>query len=162
MKTITIRTADLTGAVLDWAVAVAEGKDYSACKDWGNAGVNDLGRCSIAHRNWNGAKYFEPSKNWGHGGPIIDRENIGISPPTSRVHRNGGYSPGWGPSGYWSATTWHAGVNGKRSIMLHESSALIAAMRCYVESKLGESIDVPQHVVDSAQRAAQAAQGSDK
>lgn len=159
----TIKTEDLTGAALDWAVAVAEGKDHSTDKDWGNALVNDLGRCSIAHRNWNGAKYFEPSKNWGHGGPIVERENIGLLPPTHRVHRNGGNSPGWGPSGIWSATTWHAGVNGKRSVAWHETDPLIAAMRCYVESKLGESIDVPQHVVDGAQRAAQAAQqGGDK
>ena len=60
MSTITIKAAELTGAALDWAVAVAEGKDYSTNKDWGNALVNDLGRCSIAHRDWNGAKYFDP------------------------------------------------------------------------------------------------------
>lgn len=161
MSKFTMKADELTGAVLDWAVALAEGKDYSTCKDWGNATVNELGRCSIAHRNWNGAKYFEPSKNWGHGGPIIEREGITLSSPGSLVHRNGGPRSGWGPSGIWGATTWHKGVNGRRSIAHHETSPLIAAMRCFVQSKLGESIDVPQHVVDSAQRAAQTAQGSE-
>ena len=135
----TTKTEDLAGAALDWAVAVAEGKDHSTNKDWGNASVNDLGRCSIAHRNWNGAKYFEPSKNWGHGGPIIEREMLGVMPV--------------------SDATWRAAdVDGSNGF---GPTPLIAAMRCYVDSKLGESIDVPRHVVDGAQRAAQAAQGGE-
>lgn len=144
MKLVAIKTEDLTGAQLDWAAAVADGKHAAVSKDWGNAGINDLGRCSISKVSWDCAKYFEPSKNWGHGGPIIQRENIGISPPTSRVHRHGGNSPGWGPSGVWTATTWHAGVNGRRAIAWHETEPLVAAMRCYVASKLGDTVEVPE------------------
>lgn len=141
MNKVTIKVADLTGAALDWAVAVAEGKDYSTCKDWGNATVNDLGRCSIAHRNWNGAKYFEPSKNWGHGGPIIQRERITIEFCRDLRDQNGLYihaemgTHQW--HGYWRGDHDHP---------------LTAAMRCYVASKLGESIDVPQHVVDATKQ----------
>lgn len=127
-----VETRELSGAALDWAVAVAEGKDYSTCKDWGNALINDLGRCSIAHRNWNGAKYFEPTKNWGHGGPIIEREMLGVMPV----------------SDCW----WRAGdVDGADGF---GSTPLIAAMRCYVTVKLGETVDVPEHVVEAAQRTA--------
>lgn len=143
-----VQVADLSGAVLDWAVAVAEGKDYSTNREWGNALINHLGRCSIANRNWSGAKYFEPSKNWGHGGPIIERENISLSPPTSSIHRNGGPKAGWGPSGRWTASTWHAGVSGKRSIASDKDSPLVVAMRCYVASKMGAEIDVPAYILE--------------
>lgn len=119
-----IQTKDLTGAQLDWAVAVAEGKHAAVSKDWGNAGINDLGRCSIAHVNWNCAKYFEPSKNWGHGGPIIEREMLGIMPV--------------------SDATWRAGdVDGANG---YGPTPLIAAMRCYVTAKLGEEVDVPDEL----------------
>lgn len=163
----TIKTEDLTGAPLDWAVAVALGAEFRTSsigaiharvggKSIGGFTTRVAGGVAIAD------SYFCPSTNWHQGGPIIDRENIGISPPTSRVHRNGGNSPGWGPSGYWSATTWHAGVNGRRSIALHESSALIAAMRCFVHSKLGESVEIPAEIpAELEQRAAQAAQGGE-
>ncbi len=116
-----VKTSELIGAQLDWAVAVAEGKHADVNKDWGNAFINDLGRCSISHRNWNGAKYFEPSKNWGHGGPIIDREKLGLMPI--------------------SDASWRAGdVDGANG---YGTSPLIAAMRCYVTSKLGAQVEVP-------------------
>jgi hypothetical protein len=146
----TVKVSEMSGAVLDWAVAASEGKDHSTHKDWGNAAINDLGRLSISHRNWNCAKYFEPSKKWAEGGPIVEREGITLSSPGSLVHRHGGPNAGWGPSGIWSATTWHKGVNGRRSIAHHETSPLIAAMRCYVASKLGETIEVPEHIAQAA------------
>jgi hypothetical protein len=134
MSTVTIKATELECPALDWAVAQCEGVEIER---------DESGLCFN--------RYY-PSYDWSLAGPIIDRENIGISPPTSRVHRNGGNSAGWGPSGYWSATTWHKGANGRRSIALHESSALIAAMRCYVESKLGETVEVPQELVPAAQQ----------
>lgn len=135
MTTTTIKTEELTGAALDWATFFAQ---------HGHAPVIMSGKV-FEDDGWKHTAY-SPSTYWAIAGPIIDRENIGISPPTSRVHRNGGNSPGWGPSGYWSATTWHAGVNGRRSIMLHETSVLIAAMRCFVHSKLGESAKIPEEL----------------
>lgn len=125
MKTITMKTEDLARPALDWAVAQCEGVEITR---------DESGLCF---------NHYYPSADWGCGGPIIDRENIGISPPTSRVHRNGGNSPGWGPSGVWTATTWHAGVNGKRAIAWHETEPLVAAMRCYVASKLGNTVEIP-------------------
>lgn len=176
----TIKTNELAGAALDLAVAMVDPQ----CKGLIFKAVNGVmcgvdpedGRICIyflpdarslsamrARRAISGAggEYaspYSPSIQWERGGAIIERENIGISPPTSRVHRNGGNSPGWGPSGYWSATTWHAGANGRRSIMLHETSVLIAAMRCFVHSKLGESVEIPEEL---EQRAAQAAHGGE-
>ncbi|CAH1655040.1 hypothetical protein CHELA1G11_10881 [Hyphomicrobiales bacterium] len=78
------------------------------------------------------------SSEWQHGGPIIYRNNIGISPPNSMVHRHGGPLSGWGESGQWSACTWHNGVIGRRAYAWHDTEPLVAAMRCFLVSKYGE------------------------
>lgn len=99
------------------------------------------------------AKVYAPHEDWAQAGPIIERENIGISPPTSRVHRNGGPNAGWGACGLWTATTWHKGANGRRAIAWHESSPLIAAMRCFVISKFGDEVpDDPSPVPLSGEK----------
>lgn len=54
-----IKTSELTGAALDWAVAKCEGR-----KD------NDFGWW------WDN---YKPSTNWAHGGPIIEREQINLN-----------------------------------------------------------------------------------
>lgn len=176
----TIKTDELTGSTLDLAVAMADpqcaGLQYRAingvvcgvdpeddiiCIFFMETGARLLEAVRAQKALGKAGEYAEvysPSSDWKKGGMLIQQESIGISPPTSPVHRIGGRSPGWGESGYWSATTWHKDVNGKRSMQLHESSALIAAMRCYVQSKLGESVEIP---ADLDQCAAQAAQGGE-
>lgn len=70
---------------------------------------------------------WKPSTNWAQGGPIIERERIDcISDP------NG--SAGWLGRNY---------VN-QKIIALYGSTPLIAAMRCYVASKLGDEIEIPE------------------
>jgi hypothetical protein len=133
-----VKTAELTGALLDCWVARAlnpEEKIFHNCDGW--------------TLRW----HIKPkpfSTDWAHGGPIIEREQIHLSPPTDRVHRNGGPNAGWGESGVWMATTWRKGASGRRPCAWDEKSPLVAAMRCYVISKFGD--EVP----DDA-RAAQAA-----
>ena len=101
-----MKTSELTGAVLDWAVAKCEGKIY---------GIP-------------GTRYeFQPSTHWAQGGPIIEREKIGLT-----------YS---GSIPCWYATN----QQGKRFLRLGETP-LIAAMRCYVASKLGDVVDVPREI----------------
>lgn len=55
MKTITINTAELSGAALDWAVAVA------VCK----RPVDRAG--------------YSPSTDWSQGGPLIERHDVWLS-----------------------------------------------------------------------------------
>lgn len=119
---IKVKAGDLSGAALDWAVALAEG--------------------------WPQPNMASPSTDWAAAGPIIKRENISLSPPTSVIHANGGNNPGWRPSGFWQACTWHQGVSGKRAFAWHETEPLIAAMRCFVRSKLGDEIEVPAELVE--------------
>jgi hypothetical protein len=101
-----MKTSELTGAALDWAV----------------------------HQAWcEGACHDEPyphySTNWAQGGPIIEREKIRLDTT-------------WNcEDGYWSARMdtvggWWLG-----------DTPLIAAMRCYVASKLGDTVDIPEELL---------------
>jgi hypothetical protein len=70
-----------------------------------------------------GIQSYGPSFIWSQGGPIIEREKICLSA--------------------WGLITWKA-------IAVEHSqfgdTPLIAAMRCYVSSKLGDEIDVPEEL----------------
>ena len=69
---------------------------------------------------------YEPSEDWAQGGPIIERENIRIS----AMQRRDWYAEAWG-----------------LPIRIYGPTPLIAAMRCYVASKLGDEIDVPNELL---------------
>ncbi len=86
------------------------------------------------------------STDWAKGGPLIDKYQLTLSPPTSPVHRNGGPHSGWGRSGVWNACTWEKGFDGRRAVAHHETSALVAAMRAFVEFSLGASVEVPKEL----------------
>ena len=100
-----MKTSELQGAALDWAVAKCSGTTMMA----------------FFTRN-----EYAPSTDWEQGGPIIERERIRLDCP-------------WNPGPYEAlckidgVTAWCEG-----------STALIAAMRCYVTSKLGEEVEIPE------------------
>lgn len=66
--------------------------------------------------------------NWDLGGPIIERERIRIDCP-------------WNP-GLFEATCKIDGV----TAWVKGDTVLVAAMRCYVASKLGAEVEVPDEV----------------
>ena len=106
-----MKTAELTGAALDWAVAKCEGEDYSPVTTHSGIGQE-----------------FPPtnhSTDWALGGSIIEREKIQLF-----VGVNG----------------WLAKVHGRAMRMAEGQTPLIAAMRCYVASKLGDDVDVPEEL----------------
>jgi hypothetical protein len=72
--------------------------------------------------------FFSPSKDWAQGGPIIDRERISVGDQTHL-------------EGQPEHSAWYA-TNRKGAHGLAETP-LVAAMRCYVASKLGDTVDVP-------------------
>ena len=108
-----IKTQHLGGATLDWVVATCEfDRPYLSG-----------GRVYAAY----GYMPFSPSTDWAVGGPIIEREKIGIlwsSTPECFVS--------WSPSG---------------EKVSRGPTPLIAAMRCYVASKLGAEVDGPQELL---------------
>ena len=123
-----MKTSELTGAALDWAVAKCEGVDditfYSGCEG------GDRNRPRKWVSNSNGFFTFDFS-SWAQGGPIIEREEFTLShSPYEHVF-------------YGRARPWCAE---KRGVMEYGPTPLIAAMRCYVASKLGNDVDVPEEL----------------
>jgi hypothetical protein len=114
-----MKTNELTGAALDCAVAKCEDIElYSGPRDSNPA----------YKANWVRRKHgdlYLPSTDWAQGGPIIEREKIQV--------KENGY-------GHWFAKI------GKGKWM-RGPTPLIAAMRCYVASKLGDEVDVPEELL---------------
>lgn len=71
------------------------------------------------------------SANWSQGGPIIEREGIGI-------RQYGDF-----PENRWQADKWAFKFVDP---MATGSTPLIAVMRCYVASKLGAEVEVPDEL----------------
>lgn len=68
------------------------------------------------------------STDWSQGGPIIEREKIGS------LHE---------ARGVWSASTkWEDPAK-----VFYGKTKLIAAMRCYVASKLGAEVEIPNELI---------------
>jgi len=106
-----IKTAELTGAALDWAVSACIGIGW----EMGDIDADEYG------------PKFKPSTDWAFGGPIIEREGINII-----------------QSGSWLAEmdADHSGA----VISAEGPTPLIAAMRCYVASKLGDEVEIPEEL----------------
>ena len=122
-----MKTSELTGAALDWAVAKCEGA-YAPSIDTDIDGTKRI--------NY-GGMYPEWSTDWAQGGPIIERERIGVLPITVTVGDEKGKRE-------WFASYEHAAPS--ESAYLSGDTALVAAMRCYVASKLGDTVDVPEEL----------------
>lgn len=129
------RTATLEGTNLDYAVAMALGNVVSF-------GVNRVTKEPIALMEVDGGivglndVWFRPSTKWSQGGPIIEREHITIVSP----------APWRGTEVEWSAAFHVSTDDAGNDDYEHEEigpTALIAAMRCFVASKLGEEVDIP-------------------
>lgn len=67
--------------------------------------------------------------DWAQGGPIIEREKVGTW-PAERIDKEG----------LWGARMLNTYIN-------YGPTPLIAAMRCYVVSKLGEEVEVPSELL---------------
>ena len=72
---------------------------------------------------------FSPSTNWALGGEIIERE--GISVDRDAVD--------------WTAWTW-ARTRDAAEYVSSGDTPLIAAMRCFVVSKLGDEVEIPEDI----------------
>jgi hypothetical protein len=104
-----MKTNELTGATLDWAVAKCEGRTWLDAKNF------------LAYWEEDGEMHY--STDWAQGGPIIERKKIGV----------------WTSGG---GLTWH-GKSFVLGIVIDGPTPLIAAMRCYVASELGDNVEIP-------------------
>ena len=115
-----IKTSELSGSALDWAAAAAVIDDTPQPE-----------KGLLIHQYGYGASVPPYSTDWSQGGPIIEREKIEI------VRGNPLYFPKGNENGDFYEPLWIAGKQ-------HGQTPLIAAMRCYVASKLGDEVDVPE------------------
>ena len=125
-----IKTIELTGAALDWAVAKCEGLRLH--KDALLGGVMKDGWWASGYytdpNQWIRLGRLRYSTSWAQGGPIIEREKIQINPSIS--------SDAWGA----------ANPSKDQCVWVWAETPLIAAMRSFVASRLGEEVEVPDEL----------------
>jgi hypothetical protein len=114
-------TAELTGRALDYAVALAAGYAPQV--------HHSSDRLRITWANPRpGTPCPALSTDWAQGGPIIERDGI-----CSQF--NGAQAQDWAR---WLA--WLPGMH----VRFYGPTPLVAAMRCYVASKLGDTVEIPE------------------
>lgn len=130
----TYKTAELEGALLDAAVAKAEGFP-SFWIDPGDESRNKS--CVLGPARAEDSRFdWCPSTAWEQGGPIIEREYIAVVPDGPHAKN------GW--DAYHDAS--YSGPDGQVDCddeIAHGPTLLIAAMRAYVASKFGETVELP-------------------
>lgn len=117
-----IKTSELNGATLNWAVAKCE--DIKVSPKFIST-PEGLRYRLAAQGGW-----YEPSTNWNQGGLIIDREKVQLSTLNQ-------------------GKEWCAALIYKADFIQYAETALKAAMRCYVASKLGNEIDIPENFINN-------------
>lgn len=128
-----VKTSELTNEALDCAVALAMGGTnlhFDTISSWW---ITIDGREVTFSKGWADSMRFRPSQEWACGGTIIERECIGLWPSDSR-------------EGMWAARPDYKAYP-ERLTPAYGSTPLIAAMRCYVASKLGETVDIPRGLI---------------
>ncbi len=144
--TVKRKAADLEGIELDWAVAKCEGYFSTAGQKpayWESKdGVEHFLKMHQAEGH--GVHWTHSSTDWSEAGAIIESESINLIKITD------------GPIKYIWAAKIECGQHAQSSHDFEEDfyyytkdevmrgpTPLIAAMRCYVESKLGSEVEIP-------------------
>jgi hypothetical protein len=126
-----MKTNQLTRAQLDWAVAKCEAFECrlsGTTMIFDGTEVGDDDEIRYVHY------VYSPSYSWAQGGPIIEREKIGLLHVENTL-----------PHQRWDAGETDELPNALWAIACGPTP-LIAAMRCYVASKLGDEVDIPQEL----------------
>ena len=127
---IEVKTTDLIGPALDWAVAKAVGQRLETHN--GRAYVP--GSCPDS---WTTQQYisslsmWKPSTDWNQGGRLIEEHRVSVG---DSIH----------PDDNWTATLY---VPDEEPWQFDGPTPLIAAMRCLVAGKLGEVVMVPKELL---------------
>lgn len=127
-----VKTSELSGIALDYVVAKLEGRDNS--------------HLMYFDSQWHLNSSLRYSSNWVQSGPIIERGKIECAPC-------------WDTRGCGVRTAF----TGWRTLHLknygglirhcgYGETLLISAMRCYVSSKLGDVVGVPDSLIESDER----------
>ena len=135
-----MKTSELIGPALDWAVAKCEGytnlrwHTYPALFPAPPSLVMDPPRVEYGAIEFSDLNF---STDWSQGGLIIERQEIELLK--------------WGIEGWKAKDTNYQFLNtsNERDTFVEQygPTPLIAAMRCYVASKLGDTVDISQELL---------------
>lgn len=132
MEMIEVKTAELIGPALDWAVLFA---GYGDGPDWRlidgglyiiglvdiRVGMDGIGQQEIIDP-------FQPSTRWKDGGPLVEKFILDLKFCVFEL-----------PNETWKAETHESWANG--------STALIASMRAIVHANFGDTVSVPRELM---------------
>lgn len=113
-----MKTSELTGAALDWAVGRETFQDVMI-------GASGTLYIVLGHT----PVEWKPSTNWAQGGPIVEEYGISVSKVKA-------------------IKTWHwvAGLSLPSKAPSYGPTPLVAAMRAYISLKLGNEIEIPEEL----------------
>lgn len=143
---IEVKTAELSGAALDWAVAqAADVQFFQMGANWpGNSAVNEAARLGpvvimdlVGKLRLGAGSCFvawSPSTDWSQGGPLIHKHAIEVEP----ADRYAEFGNQWGATmiGRKSDVCWAGG-----------DTPLVAACRVLVLGSLGIVVSVPRELL---------------
>lgn len=131
-----MKTSELTGAALDWAVAKSGGDLYPI----GDVRTQDGGVFTIQPGDWETPDHwhkYSPSTDWAVGGPILEKELMQVF-----IYAESS------PNEPWFVEKNHFGRHHKAGRSYARGpTILIASMRCYCCSKLGDEVDIPDELL---------------
>ncbi|WP_277268330.1 phage protein NinX family protein [Pantoea septica] len=133
MQIRAIKTEDLTGAALDWAVADAIGLPKPDQCDNDGQWRRWYQPTLIDGEPWGSLEPFHPSINYSQGAPLIERFSMMIDKNFEEFST---------PEQPWFAQTdffWGTG-----------QTVLIAICRAVVRRQLGDTVSVPAELLESA------------
>jgi hypothetical protein len=126
-QTITLKTSELKGYCLDWAVG-------SQNQDWEHAEL----LTNLVCGDYGDGDAYSPSTNYGQGSRLMDEEGISLE-----IKHDG-----------WRLACIY-NLNDEMTCIQVDHDYLVAGMRSYVESKFGKTVDVPMDVYEMAVQASE-------
>ncbi|UVL02107.1 DUF2591 domain-containing protein [Pseudomonas sp. B21-047] len=125
---IEVKTVDLAGEALGWAVGKAEGLDvFLAPPEYGNPWrVFARYRATVTEHT----KRFNPWEDWALGGPLIEKHMVSPHCPQST-------------DDVWASWV----ITNKGEFCQAGDNALIATCRAIVAAKLGDTVQVPKELM---------------
>ncbi|AXQ48937.1 MULTISPECIES: DUF2591 domain-containing protein [Pseudomonas] len=126
---IEVKTADLAGEALGWAIGKAEGLDLQLAPP----GYNGVPWRVFARYQGEAivhTKRFNPWEDWAVGGPLIEKRMVSLHCPQST-------------DDVWAGWV----ITDKGEFCQAGDSALIAASRAIVAAKLGDTVQVPKELM---------------
>ena len=119
-----MKTNDLEGDVLGWAVA--------KCMGWDDKTI--FRRLETDEEGWCIAYPGDYLTDWAQGGPIIGRVGISLEHNALALDED-------------EPAEWCAYLRSDmKSRRFYDADPLVAAMRCYVASMLGDEVEIPEEL----------------